>query len=479
MPTSYWNSTQAFIPYYIGFIRWSFFIILKFIPCIFYKQYTVKMIDYEKRKEFRHNQNVKDYYKTDLFESPRYTVNDISVVIPVYQPPPSFRQNIISITKNKPYEVIIVADITCYDEILKQVINIEGNISVYAETRPGKRSAMEAGLKKTTTRLICYTDDDVDWCPNFLYNLIIPFNHKNIAGVGSKQIMRSADHTRSPNLFEIMADMRLSIRYIENKSMTVVDKGASCISGRTACYKTAVIQNEDFYYKFLNEKFFGMQLQSGDDKFITRYILFHGYKTYHQLNDNCNLTTTFESGTKHFKQMLRWSRNTWRSDITLLFIDRKIWKHNTYSAFIIFDKLFTPLYMLYGIFIIPVYTIIQRDYVIFLGWLIWLVFSRGLKLIHHFYRKPKDIIYLPIYILYQYFIVFIRLYALMSLSNRKWGNRAIDVVDGKVVRTGENANLNIDKLVEDIENNEEIISDYNSDGGYDADNEKGLRTIKI
>jgi cellulose synthase/poly-beta-1,6-N-acetylglucosamine synthase-like glycosyltransferase len=427
--TNQWTNQQNYLPFYLGFSRWTLYILLKLVPCIFYKQITYKMICNQKNNEKTKN----------LFEEIEYTLNDVTVVCPVYQPPICFKENIISIAKNMPYEILIIADQTCYIDILHQVDGIEGNIHVINETKVGKREALVTGLKKVRTKLCCFVDDDVQWCPLLLYNLILPFNYKKIGGVGPKQIMRAKIPNKTPNLFEIMADFRLSVRYIENKAMLVVDAGTSCISGRTMCYKTNIIKNTDFYEKFLNEYFFKSHLLSGDDKFITRYILNNKYDTYHQLNNNCCLTTTFESGIKSFKQSFRWQKNTYRSDITLLFIERKIWKLHLFTALLLFDKLFTPIYMLYGLFIIPIISILRFDYVIVIGWIIWLLFSRGMKLIHHFNRKPEDLIYLPIYIAYQYLLILIRIYALFHLSNSSWGTRDVGVNDNnEFIRTGEN-----------------------------------------
>lgn len=480
-----WSNIDVYLPYYLGFVRWMMFVLLKLIACIFYKQYNMKMIERQMEKEEKHNTALKN----DAFVVDFYKEIDVTVVIPVYQPPICFKKNILSIAKNNPFEIIIIADITCYDDIVKQINEIDvQNVSVriISETRPGKRPAMEKGLRETRSRLICYTDDDVQWCDNFLQNLVVPFNLKSIGGVGSTQIMRSASEDRKPNLYELMADFRLSIRYIENRAMTTVDKGSSCISGRTACYKTEIIQCADFYYKFLNEYFFGMLLASGDDKFITRYIIYKGYKTYHQLGSDCTLTTTFESGMKHVKQMLRWSRNTARSDFTLLFLERKIWRNNPYTAFILFDKLFTPLYMIYSIVLIPVLSILQRDYVLFCGWFIWLIFSRGLKLLHHFIRKPKDIVYLPVFVLYQYFLMFIRIYSIFTINLRAWGTRDVTVnKNNEIVRTGDNSEVNSSGFnsrnsendISDIEN--DIISNTPRENDYDGDSEQSTNSQKL
>jgi hypothetical protein len=465
---NHWTSPNIFLPYYLGFIRWTIYILLKLVPCIFYKQYTHKYINHSKQKEridnIKNTENNKPI--TNKFESNVYTVNDVTVVIPVYEPPPTFRKNILSIAKNNPYEIIIVADITCYDEILNQTRGIDAYISVYSEERPGKRPALECGLKRTTTSLCCFTDDDVQWCDDFLINLIIPFNFKEIGGVGSRQVMRSADISRRPNIFEIMASLRLETRYVENKAMAVVDKGSSCISGRTACYKTNIIQNEKFYYEFLNSYFLGKKQASGDDKFLTRYILNNGYNTYHQLNPNCTLTTTFESGLMHFKQSLRWQKNSFRSDISLLFFERKVWRKNPYTALLLLDKMFSPIYMLYGLIVIPTFTIMQKDYTLFVGWFIWLLSSRALKLVSHFSKHPEDLIYLPIFVFYQYFLIILKIYAIITINDRTWGNRSTTVINNEIIRTGKNATVqqDINNECTDIEDNHTgLVSDKKSE----------------
>jgi cellulose synthase/poly-beta-1,6-N-acetylglucosamine synthase-like glycosyltransferase len=468
--TQTWSDTQTYLPYYLGFARWCLYIIIKFIPCIFYKFYTKKFINNEKKKN------------EELFEEYEYTYNDVTVLIPVYHTPKSFKENIISIAKNNPFQIIIIADKTCYIEVLHKVDEIEGNIKVISESKPGKREAMVTGLKRVTTRLCCFIDDDCQVNDLFLYNLVIPFNYKNIGGVGVMQITRSADPDRSMNLYEIMADFRLAARYIEVKATTTVEKSCSCISGRTACYKTELIQTEEFYDKFLNEYFFGMKMLSGDDKFITRFILNKGHKTYHQLSLNCHLTTTFESGSKHWLQVVRWSRNTYRSDITLLFVERKSWRQNPFLSIILLDKLFSPLYMIYGLIIIPTFSILNENYVIFIGWICWLLVSRGLKVIHHFYRKPKDLIYLPIYIMYQYILMLIKIYAIFTLNNRNWGSRAVKMdANNEVLRTGEHKDVEANETDYDgdIENSNSDLSTNNIENKKNKWNSSKIYPTKI
>jgi glycosyltransferase involved in cell wall biosynthesis len=393
-----------------------------------------------------------------LIEPVLFTPSDVTVIVPVYQPPPSFKANMASLIQNGPAKIFIVADITCERKIhdIVDTLNCDhGLVEIIPEPRPGKRAALSMGLMAVQTRLTCFVDDDCQWCSDdFLKQLIKPFNNRTIGAVGSKQIMRPSEKApkeeggdpifRKARILEIMADFRLSVRYIDLMATTAVDRGASCVSGRTMCFRTEAIAEDAFHSAFLNETLLGIHLLSGDDKFLTRYVINKGYKTYHQLQPKCILTTTFESRPKkHLSQLIRWSRNTWRSDIIALFIERQIWLHNPFTAFLLFDKLFTPFFLFYGFVLIPVYSLMRMDYFIFVGWIGWLHFSRFLKLVLHFKRKPGHIIFLPIWIFYQYLMAFVRIYALITMLQTQWGNRDVKVVNNQVIRTGDFARQHV------------------------------------
>jgi hypothetical protein len=279
-------------------------------------------------------------------------------------------------------------------------------------------------------------DDDAVWVDTFLETVILPFQYVHIGGVGVKQVA----HLKTWwNLTDILADMRLSVRYLELRATTTVDQGCSCISGRTGIYLTSLVNNPEFMHEFLNEKFFGMQTLSGDDKFLTRWVVNHGFKTYHQLHNVSKLTTTFESGGKLMQQLIRWSRNTWRSDIKNLFIERKIWAACPFTSIVMLDKFYTPFFLLFG----PTYVLIfffinGMNYIVLVAYVIWLLVSRAVRLCYHFAEHPGQIVYLPFFVVFQYLQALIRVYALLTLYNRSWGTRQVTVgKDGKVARTGE------------------------------------------
>lgn len=62
----------------------------------------------------------------------------------------------------------------------------------------------------------------------------------------------------------------------------------------------------------------------------------------------CTLSTQFESGSKLRSQLLRWSRNSWRSDIKMLFLERVVWRKYPWLAVTSLDKMISPFTMVYG-----------------------------------------------------------------------------------------------------------------------------------
>ena len=413
-----WLEYTTYLPLWVSVFRWGMFTILRLVPVLFYRL----------KHETKRNDKGENVEQGN--EQP-YTRADVTAIIPVYQPPPSFIQTIDSLAKNGVPKILVVADITCVEKVTELVKDYP-QVEIIPESKPGKRSAMATGLKEVRTRLTFFVDDDIQWCDTALDYLIHPFNHSSkIKGVG-------CEHTaRKQHAFDIemiLCDMRLSVRMLELFSTSVIDKGASCISGRTACYVTNFIQEEEFYEQFLNEKFFGMQVVSGDDKFLTRYVMRKGGKIWHQGGKKCVLSTTFERGPRFMKQLLRWSRNTWRSDITCLFIERAVWKNNPFTAIVMLYKVVTPFFLMYGLFFVPISAIIKQDYVMFVGWLIWLVFSRILRLAYYFMKNPLHMILIPFFIIFQYIQAIVRVWALFTLYERGWGTRNITLNGNTIER---------------------------------------------
>jgi hypothetical protein len=147
------------------------------------------------------------------------------------------------------------------------------------------------------------------------------------------------------------------------------------------------------------------------------------------------LLSTMKPNWRFLKQVLRWTRNTWRSDLRSLFMERHIWTSHPYVAYTMVDKLFNPLTLLVGPCLVS-YLIYKSTipieqggyhlpwWNILLSYMVWLTATRTAKLLPHLWNTPQHVIYVPAFILFGYYFALMKIYALFTLHETGWGTRA-------------------------------------------------------
>lgn len=383
----------------LGMIRWTMWL-FKRIPALFYRP-------------------VSNNFDTTA-----------TIVTPVYnEDPVLFRLAIASWIANQPDRIIAVIDVT--DTQSQEVAREYPQVEIMLIDLPGKRPALAMGIDVTTTEIVVLVDSDVIWEPDVLKKVKMPFADPKIGGVGTRQNMYPSDGKRA-TLWERIADIYLDIRYSDEvPATTLIGRAVSCLSGRTAAYRTKLLQ--ELREPFLNETFNGRPCMSGDDKRYTCLVLQQGYLTWNQLD--AQVYSTFKPDFKGFqKQRIRWSRNSFRSDLRALW-QGWVW-HHPYLAFMLIDKTIAPFTLLLGP-IVLVLSIFLGAWQLVLALLIWWHVSRAVKILPHLRRQPQDWLILPVYIAVNYYMSLIKAYALFTINEHKWLTRAVAMVDGKVERVSE------------------------------------------
>lgn len=214
-----------------------------------------------------------------------------------------------------------------------------GRIRVLTVPQANKRLQMAAGIRATRTDLIVFADDDALWPPTLLPQVLACFEDPSVGGVGTSQIVHPCAPGGKFTWWETLAAIRLSIRNIEIACSTHIDGGVPCLSGRTSAYRTPILQEPSFLHGFTHDYWRGKyHLNSGDDKFLTRWMVSHGWSTYVQCCAEAEIQSTMRPDWRFLKQVLRWTRNTWRSDLRSLFVERHIWRRHPYVAYTMLDK---------------------------------------------------------------------------------------------------------------------------------------------
>ncbi|KAL0085897.1 glycosyltransferase family 2 protein [Phycomyces blakesleeanus] len=315
-------------------------------------------------------------------ENPTYDPErDVTIIVPTIDAGEEFKIAARSWLACKPKEIIIITETKMLGPLQELANEVDPTkIKVLTVSKANKRLQMVAGVNATQSEIIVFADDDAIWKPTMLEYILACFEDLKMGGVGTSQTVHAVDPNGHQTVWEILAGYRLTSRNIEIASSTHIDGGVCCLSGRTAAYRTLILKDPAFQHCFTNDLWLGKYpLNSGDDKFLTRWMVSHGWNTYAQL--------------------------------------------------------FNPLTLLAGPILVGVFASIQKNkedrtseplpgWNIAISYIIWLLVTRAIKLGPHFIRRPLDIWALPAWLLFNYYFAIMKIYALFTLHEVGWGTRA-------------------------------------------------------
>lgn len=340
----------------------------------------------------------------------------LSVVVPVYQEEPEiFTLALESWLRNGVDEVICVIDET---DTRSNAIASRYPVRVIETATPGKRDALRVGWEVARTPLVALVDSDTVWADDVAREVCMPFADPEVGGVATRQnayLPRSA--------WQHLADMYLDYRYFDEiASQTVAGRAISCISGRTGVYRRELLLR--YSDAFMNERFLGVPAMSGDDKRLTTLVLEGGHRTV--LQRSARVWSTFPADARtFFKQRLRWSRNTWRSDLRAL-TRGWVWRH-PFLAFSMIDKAISP----FTVLVAPafmLYAIATQAWLMAGLLAVWWLVSRSAKMLPHLERRPGHLVtMMPFFIALSFVMALVKIAALLTIRKQRWLTRDVAV----------------------------------------------------
>ncbi|KAK0109911.1 hypothetical protein ONS95_002582 [Cadophora gregata] len=347
-----------------------------------------------------------------------------------------------------------------------------------------KRKQIFEALKYVQTSIVSLADDHVFWGDRYLTAALAPFEDPQIGGVGTnKRVRRLPFEFSFPNFLNFIACNYLERHNFECTASIFIDQAVFVLSGRTVFYRTNIFRHPRFEQEYCRETWlFGIVGKSGfavdDDNLLTRFTIgITKYKVWFQNCPESTMVTALGEPGKFFKQMDRWIRTTWRSNSTSLFSDQTPWKTQPWSVYAIYlssfvnfalfydTALFTTLW--YGLesgltcsyqfsehgthawshhsqtrpaellvrlptpLFVPAschqmaannrFGITRGSSMCILALILFT--SKMIKPLPHFWRNPRDILYIPFYILFGYYHSLIKLKALFTVCVISWGSR--------------------------------------------------------
>ena len=351
----------------------------------------------------------------------------LTIVVPVYQEDPLvFADALRSWVANDVDEIICVIDET--DGRLARIAAAHSRVTVIITDVPGKRDALRVGWEAARTPLVALVDSDTIWAADVAEHVCMPFADQRVGGVTARQ---NVSDPRT--IWQHLNDMYLDYRYShELPSQSEAGRSLSCLSGRTAVYRRDLLLV--ISERFMNERFWGVPCLSGDDKRLSMLLLEDGHQTVLQRTARVWSQFPSDAGT-FFKQRLRWSRNTWRSDLRSL-TSRWVWRH-PFLAYWMIDKALGGFTLLAA----PVFMIVAlvQTHFLMAGILgAWWLFSRSAKMLFHLERRPVHLVtMMPVYIVMSFAMSAVKLFALCTIRQQRWLTRdvQVSVKTRQVIRT--------------------------------------------
>ncbi|KAH7014273.1 nucleotide-diphospho-sugar transferase [Microdochium trichocladiopsis] len=301
-----------------------------------------------------------------------FSTRDVSILIPTINTPNDFTVCMRLWLANAPREIIIVTiprDLQRVNELLAAVEHDQSvPIHVLTVPKPGRREQMSLAIRHATGKIIAYVDDDTYWPSNqVLPHLLAGFENPRVGGVGGKQSAFVPTERRKPGI--VTASEVASVRALAGSAASNADLYARegvvwCLTGRTLLARAAALQTPEFCHALTHDTWAGKKINTGDDGFITHYLMNRGWRLAFQSAPEAEVLTLVEPAENFIKQLVRWRRSGYR----------------TYYALALHEPGFRTFYAWYPYFGRLVARFLVRPLTTVVHSLVWL---------HAFWAHPK------------------------------------------------------------------------------------------
>ncbi|KAB2420463.1 MULTISPECIES: glycosyltransferase [Bacillus cereus group] len=364
------------------------------------------------------------YYKPYINEPPDVKV---SVFVPSYNENPKALLETVKSILSQEYaihEVFVIDDGSDdrrgYEEILKfkrkwetkQEQSTTKLVVHRLKKNQGKRHAQIWAFKQATGDIFFTVDSDGYVYPNALTELLRPFVDPDVMAVTGHINARNKNYS----WFTRLLDMRYDNAFrVERAAQSATGNILVC-SGPISCYRKQVVMDNIKHYG--NQTFLGQVVQSGDDRCLTNYAILKG-KTIYQAAAKCE-TDVPETLRQFLKQQIRWNKSFFRESVIAFQIG---FKKPITLVWVILEMM---LWILFGFVIVIslLFKINSLGWVLFFYYFIALALSAYARNVHYIIKHPIVFVLSPLYGIIHLVLLFpLRLYALLTLKEVKWGTR--------------------------------------------------------
>ncbi|KAI0837674.1 glycosyltransferase family 2 protein [Hypoxylon sp. FL0890] len=273
--------------------------------------------------------------------------SDVSIVVPTVDWDENLTRNLLTWLACTPREVIFVtterlreklqSDLDRVPAIWDAIKDTHTSILVITVQEANKRIQLCRGINKATGQIIALVDDDARWTTDQVMNqLLAPFEDEQVGLVGGPIGSYVPEERRDPKVITPWEVAALRIRQRRGPGMAAffaADGSTNfTISGLTMFVRATIVKDPYFQYCFTYDLWGGVRQNTGDDSFITRYVLFQHllprksgwrsprqpWKLGIQLTPQAEVQTSIMTDNRFAAQSKRWYRSGLRLRLTCL-----------------------------------------------------------------------------------------------------------------------------------------------------------------
>jgi len=273
-----------------------------------------------------------------LHDAPRMTV-----IIPAYNEGPMVAKSIDSIAAARydpgQLEIIVVDDGSTddtWEHIQEAAARLGDRVqTLRLEHNSGKRAALAAGFQRGTGEIFVTVDSDSVVTPAALLALAGPFRSERVGVVAGKVQV----YNRREGVIPRMLHVRFTLAFDFLRAYQSTFGTVYCSPGALSAYRASAVRK--VLDEWLNQKFLGAQVATGEDRALTNDIMCLGYDSVYQ-KDAQVFTVVPTRYKKLCRMFLRWNRSYIREELRLA--TTIVWKRPPLARSIaVIDKLITNL----------------------------------------------------------------------------------------------------------------------------------------
>jgi N-acetylglucosaminyltransferase len=282
-----------------------------------------------------------------------------------------------------------------------------------------KRKNLRDMVRRAQGDILLMVDSDTFFERSTVFELCLPFADPRMGGVTTRQAIYRPK-TRMQRAFNWMENGRAG----SSMPATALYYQVACLPGRAiAILKRAIEKHMD---ALVDETFFGRQCVSGDDRKLTNALLKDGWRTTF-----ANKARVFTLAPATFRQgstiLLRWARSSIRYTLQTLYW---LWRYPVALYIYVTDILLAPMTTYLVLWEWPRSVFFRHDlnapfWQLVIFTVTGALLMMSVRQLYHLRRNPKDIWFLPTFMVIATYLQILRTYALVTLFKvNVWGSRA-------------------------------------------------------